>query len=298
MMQTLVAQVASAYFDLREYDAELEYVRESIASRQESLKLVTARLDGGVANMLEVDQAKSLVASAQATRALLEKAQEQTENLINFLVARQPGPVARGKSLVDQPQPPGSARRTALGAAGTPSRLACGRAAADRSERPRRRGEGCVLSQHQPHGAGGYQSSDLLGVVSRAGGAYASAGSSTCRSSTRVAGGKLQNRQGAARGDIDQLSEGDQRRLPRCFRCAHRIQKTREYTGSRNCSPRRCAIKAGSPTHVNRWRQQLSGGSRHRTPAADCRTAACPGPAGCSDVACAVCTSRFGGGWE
>ena len=57
VMQTLVAQVATAYFDLREYDAELEYVRESIETRQESVKLVTARLEGGVANMLEVDQA-------------------------------------------------------------------------------------------------------------------------------------------------------------------------------------------------------------------------------------------------
>ena len=40
VMQALVAQVASAYFDLREYDAELEYVRESIKTRQESVKLV------------------------------------------------------------------------------------------------------------------------------------------------------------------------------------------------------------------------------------------------------------------
>ena len=107
VMQSLVAQVASAYFDLREYDAELEYVRESIASRRESLNLVSARLDGGVANMVEVDQAKSLVASAEATAALLERAQEQTENLINFLLGKTArSPSTRGLSLVDQPQPP------------------------------------------------------------------------------------------------------------------------------------------------------------------------------------------------
>src|SRR5688572_8947864 len=105
IMQTLVSQVATAYFDLREYDAELEYVRESIASRRESLKLVSARLDGGVSNMLEVDQAASLVASAEASAALLENASEQTENLINYLLARPPGPVARGLSLVNQPLP-------------------------------------------------------------------------------------------------------------------------------------------------------------------------------------------------
>jgi outer membrane protein TolC len=87
-MQALVAQVATAYFDLREYDAELEYVRESIAARQESVKLVAAREEGGVASMLELDQAKSLVASAQSQAALLEKVQEQTENVINFLIGK------------------------------------------------------------------------------------------------------------------------------------------------------------------------------------------------------------------
>jgi outer membrane protein, multidrug efflux system len=106
VMQALVAQVASAYFDLREYDAELELVRESIKTRQESVRLVAARVEGGVANRLDLDQAKSLVASAQANLALLEKAQEQTENFINYLLARQPGPVARGMNLADQPQPP------------------------------------------------------------------------------------------------------------------------------------------------------------------------------------------------
>ena len=98
VMQELVAQVATAYFDLREYDAELEYVRESIKTRAESVKLVIAREEGGVANMLEVDQAKTLVAVRPGQEALLERAQEQTENLINFLIGRQPGPVARGRS--------------------------------------------------------------------------------------------------------------------------------------------------------------------------------------------------------
>ena len=73
-------------------------MRESIKTRQESVKLVTARVEGGVASMLEVDQAKTLVHSAQAKLALLEKAQEQTENLISYLLAKQPGPVARGRA--------------------------------------------------------------------------------------------------------------------------------------------------------------------------------------------------------
>jgi NodT family efflux transporter outer membrane factor (OMF) lipoprotein len=172
IMQTLVAQVASAYFDLREYDAELDYVRDSIATRQQSLKLVTSRMEGGVSDMLETDQAKTLVISAQASASLLEKAQEQTENLISFLLARQPGPVARGRSLVDQPRPPEVP-------AGLPSALL--------ERRPDlRAAEQLLVAANARVGAAkaafypsitltagsGYQSSDLLGVVSRAGGAY------------------------------------------------------------------------------------------------------------------------------
>ena len=172
VMQTLVAQVATAYFDLREYDAELEYVLDSLETRQQSLKLVTARLDGGVANMLEVDQARTLVASAQATVSLLEKAQEQTENLISFLLAKPPGPVARGRSLADQPQPPEVP-------AGLPSALLERRPDLRAAEQQLVAGNarvGVAKAAFFPSitltSAGGYQSSDLLGVVNRAGMGY------------------------------------------------------------------------------------------------------------------------------
>jgi multidrug efflux system outer membrane protein len=172
VMQTLVTQVATAYFDLREYDAELEYVRDSIATRQQSLKLVMARLDGGVSNMLEVDQARSLVASAQANASVLEKAQEQTENLINFLLAKQPGPVTRGRSLVEQPKPPEVP-------AGLPSALLERRPdlrAAEQMLVAANARVGVAKAAFYPSisltAGSGYQSSDLLGVVNRSGTAY------------------------------------------------------------------------------------------------------------------------------
>lgn len=93
--QVLVAQVATAYFGLRELDDELEYTRESLKLRQDSLNLVRARQQGGVSTMLEVDQAQTLVASAAADQARLEKGIEQTENLINFLIGKSPGPIQR-----------------------------------------------------------------------------------------------------------------------------------------------------------------------------------------------------------
>jgi multidrug efflux system outer membrane protein len=176
VMQALVAQVAAAYFDLREYDAELEYVRESIQTREKSVNLVAARVEGGVASALELDQAKTLVASAKANLALLERAQQQTENLINFLLAKPPGPVARGKSLTEQPQPPQVP-------GGLPSALL--------DRRPDLRlAEQQLIAANARIGvakaaffpsinltvAGGYQTADLLGVVQRSGFAYSMGG--------------------------------------------------------------------------------------------------------------------------
>jgi multidrug efflux system outer membrane protein len=176
VMQSLVAQVASAYFDLREYDAELEFVRESIKTRQESVTLVSARVQGGVASKLELDQANTLVASAQANARLLEKAQEQTENLINFLVGKEPGPVERGKSLVDQPQPPEVP-------AGLPSALLERRPdirSAEQQLVAANARVGVAKAAFFPSinltGLGGVGATDLLGIANRSGPVYSMAG--------------------------------------------------------------------------------------------------------------------------
>jgi outer membrane protein, multidrug efflux system len=176
VMQVLVAQVASAYFNLREYDAELEYVRESLKARQESVKLVAARVTGGLNGAVELDQAKTLVATAQANASLLEKAQEQTENLINDLLGRQPGPVARGKSLVEQPQPPQVP-------AGLPSALLERRPdlrAAEQQLIAANARVGVAKAAFYPSinltAVGGFQSTDLLGIATRSGFSYSMGG--------------------------------------------------------------------------------------------------------------------------
>jgi outer membrane protein, multidrug efflux system len=125
---------------------------------------------------VEVDQAKTLVASAQANLALLENSQEQTENLINFLLGRQPGGVTRGRSLTDQPQPPQVP-------AGLPSALLERRPdvrVAEQQLIAANARVGVAKAAFYPSinltASGGAQTTDLLGIVSRAGGAYAMSG--------------------------------------------------------------------------------------------------------------------------
>jgi len=172
VLESLIAQVASAYFDLLEYDLELTIVRESIKAREESVRLVAARVQGGVASMLDLDQAKSLVESAQSDAVLLERGQTETENIISYLLGRPPGPIARGRGLVDQPQPTNVP-------AGLPSDLLGRRPdvrAAEQQLVAANARVGVAKAAFFPSinltAAGGAQTTDLLGIAQRSGKAY------------------------------------------------------------------------------------------------------------------------------
>ena len=106
VVSTLIGNVASAYFQLRALDLELEITQRTLASRQESLRLTKLLADQGAASMVDVRQAEQLVYVASATLPDLERQVEQTENYIRFLLAQYPGPITRGHSLTDQVRPP------------------------------------------------------------------------------------------------------------------------------------------------------------------------------------------------
>src|SRR5262245_27153030 len=106
VITTVVGDVAAAYFNLLELDMELEIARETLSTRQESLRLIQARQRGGVATMLDVRQAEQLVYGAAQTIPDIERLIEQTENQISLLLGKDPGPAPRGRSLTEQEQPP------------------------------------------------------------------------------------------------------------------------------------------------------------------------------------------------
>jgi outer membrane protein, multidrug efflux system len=106
VLVTLVAEVASAYFALRELDLDLEIAKRTFASREKSLRLTRARLERGVATRLDVRQAETLLYTAAARIPDLERLITQTENAISLLLARPPGDIRRGLPLTQQPLPP------------------------------------------------------------------------------------------------------------------------------------------------------------------------------------------------
>lgn len=106
VVTTLVSDVATAYFTLRELDAELEISQRTLATRKESLDLIKARQSGGLATILDLRQAEELVYTASETIPALEQQIAQMENQISLLLGKNPGEVIRGRSLTEQKMPP------------------------------------------------------------------------------------------------------------------------------------------------------------------------------------------------
>src|SRR6185503_5885692 len=106
VITTLVSDVATAYFSLREFDYELEISRRTLASREESLRLIKLRQERGVSTMLEVRQAEELVYDATEVIPDLERSVSVTENFLSFLTGRNPSSIERGFSLTENQVPP------------------------------------------------------------------------------------------------------------------------------------------------------------------------------------------------
>jgi multidrug efflux system outer membrane protein len=103
---TLIANVASAYFQLRAFDQELDASTRILQTNRETLRITTLSVNGGASPITDQLQATLLVQQAQAQITQLEQSIAQTENQLSLLLGKNPGDIPRGMSLVAQPQLP------------------------------------------------------------------------------------------------------------------------------------------------------------------------------------------------
>jgi len=82
----LIAAVADGYVGLREIDERLRLARQTIASREESLRIFTRRLDVGATSRLELTQVQTLLTQAQALGAQLERERAAQAHALALLV--------------------------------------------------------------------------------------------------------------------------------------------------------------------------------------------------------------------
>lgn len=106
VMVTLVADISTAYFILRQYDLELEIAQRTLESNTQLVTFYRDRLKGGVSNRLEVDQAEANRAVTASRIPDFERRIALQENRINLLIGRPPAPIPRGQILTEQSMPP------------------------------------------------------------------------------------------------------------------------------------------------------------------------------------------------
>jgi multidrug efflux system outer membrane protein len=104
VMLSLVSDVATAYFELRELDVELEIAKRTREAFQGTYDLFNRRLEGGAASALETARAEAALQTVAAQIPELERAIVAKENQINFLVGRNPQPIVR--NTLPPPLPP------------------------------------------------------------------------------------------------------------------------------------------------------------------------------------------------
>ncbi|HET9315267.1 MAG TPA: efflux transporter outer membrane subunit, partial [Vicinamibacteria bacterium] len=100
---SLVTDVATAYFELRELDTELVIARRTTVAFQDTFNLFNRRLEGGAASALETARAEASLGTVAAQIPEIERAIHAKENQINFLLGRNPQPIPRGGPEVPVP---------------------------------------------------------------------------------------------------------------------------------------------------------------------------------------------------
>ncbi|GAU05478.1 RND transporter [Burkholderia stabilis] len=101
----LVASVASSYITLRSLDRQLEIAKATTASRADSVKVFTARFNGGEVSQMELAQSQSEYETTLATIPQLETQIALQEDALSVLLGRNPGPIVRGRALAELETP-------------------------------------------------------------------------------------------------------------------------------------------------------------------------------------------------
>ncbi|HTV40617.1 MAG TPA: multidrug efflux RND transporter permease subunit [Candidatus Sulfotelmatobacter sp.] len=107
VLLTLQSDVAQDYFALRELDQEMAIVNGTITLRNEQVRYVQSRFEGGVGSELEIAQAQTELATTEADAASLARRRDELENAIAILVGSNPADFRISQNTNEwAPEPP------------------------------------------------------------------------------------------------------------------------------------------------------------------------------------------------
>jgi len=106
VLLSLVSEVATRYFELRELDRELDIAKRTTDALQQTYDLFRRRFEAGRASGLETSSAEASLANVAGRVPQLESRIVALENEINLLLGKNPGEISRGAALTEQFLPP------------------------------------------------------------------------------------------------------------------------------------------------------------------------------------------------
>ncbi|HQR23859.1 MAG TPA: efflux transporter outer membrane subunit [Steroidobacteraceae bacterium] len=98
---TLVSAVTSGYLTLLSLDDQLRTSEATLASRRKALDVFEKRYKGGVISKVELSQARYQYEVAAAAVPVLQEQIARQEDALSLLLGRNPGPIARGRVLLE-----------------------------------------------------------------------------------------------------------------------------------------------------------------------------------------------------
>ena len=87
----LLAEVARNYFDLRNYEHQLQLTRQNLETQKKTQELVEAQLQGALASDFDVQRAGAQVSTTEALIPTLQTAYDAARNRLNVLLGYPPG---------------------------------------------------------------------------------------------------------------------------------------------------------------------------------------------------------------
>ncbi|MBL7699273.1 MAG: TolC family protein, partial [Chitinophagaceae bacterium] len=127
VITNLVAEVADSYYELLALDNQLEIVKQNIALQQNALEIVKVQKEAARVTELAVQKFEAEVYNSQSLEFDILQRIKETENRINFLLARYPQQIPRTKNTFLETMLP-------TVSAGVPSQLLANRPDIKRAE--------------------------------------------------------------------------------------------------------------------------------------------------------------------
>jgi len=91
VLVTLFAEVGRTYVELRGLQRQIAVARETVATQAETLQMVRARLEAGLASEFDVDRAEAQMATVEAVIPALESSRQRCAHRLAVLLGREPG---------------------------------------------------------------------------------------------------------------------------------------------------------------------------------------------------------------